>query len=107
MSMENTYEKLQKLMNSYVPEFAYRKDGRDPGSVLSDLCAGMIDESAKNYEKVIPKHQIQYLNMFDSMIKEPVSAARGYVQADVEPGEEKYFEIAKERINKHIENIKR
>ena len=80
MSMENTYEKLQKLMNSYVPEFAYRKDGRDPGSVLSDLCAGMIDESAKNYEKVIPKHQIQYLNMFDSMIKEPVSAARGYVQ---------------------------
>ena len=44
MSMDNTYEKLQKLMNSYVPEFAYRKDGRDPGSVLSDLCAGMIEE---------------------------------------------------------------
>ena len=80
MSMDNTYEKLQKLMNSYVPEFAYRKDGRDPGSVLSDLCAGMIEESEKNYEKVIPKHQVQYLNMFDSMIKEPVSASRGYVQ---------------------------
>ena len=61
MSMENTYEKLQKLMNSYVPEFAYRKDGRDPGSVLSDLCAGMIDESAKNYEKVIVQELLRLL----------------------------------------------
>ena len=65
MSMENTYEKLQKLMNSYVPEFAYQKDGRDPGSVLSDLCAGMIEESTKSYGRVIRKHQIQYLNLFD------------------------------------------
>ena len=80
MSMGKTYEKLQKLMNSYVPEFAYQKDGRDPGSVLSNLCGSMIEESAKSYEKVIPKHQVQYLNLFDSMIKEPVSAARGYVQ---------------------------
>ena len=80
MSMENTYEKLQKLMNSYVPEFAYQKEGRDPGSVLSNLCAGMIEESTKNYQRVIPKHRIQYLNLFDSMIKEPVSAAKGYVQ---------------------------
>ena len=80
MSMENTYEKLQKLMNSYVPEFAYQKDSRDPGSVLSNLCAGMIEESTKSYGRVIQKHQIQYLNLFDSMVKEPVSAARGYVQ---------------------------
>ena len=80
MSMENTYEKLQKLMNSYVPEFSYQKEGKDPGSVLSNLCAGMIDESAKNYKRVIPKHRVQYLNLFDSMIKEPVSASKGYVQ---------------------------
>ena len=80
MSMGNTYEKLQKLMNSYVPEFSYQKEGKDPGSVLSNLCAGMIDESAKNYKRVIPKHRVQYLNLFDSMIKEPVSASKGYVQ---------------------------
>lgn len=80
MSMENTYEKLQKLMNSYVPEFAYQRDGKDAGSVLSNLCAGMIDESARCYERVLPKHQIQYLNLFDPMIQEPVSAAKGYVQ---------------------------
>ena len=78
--MENTYEKLQKLMNSYVPEFAYERDGKDPGSVLTDLCGGMIDECAKRYEQVIPKHRVQYLNLFDSMLKEPVSASKGYVQ---------------------------
>lgn len=78
--MENTYEKLQRLMNSYVPEFAYQRGGKDPGSVLSDLCGGMIDESAKRYEQVIPKHRIQYLNLFDPLLKEPVSASKGYVQ---------------------------
>ena len=80
MGMENTYEKLQRLMNSYVPEFAYKRDGNDPGSVLSNLCGGMVDESAKRYDRVIPKHRIQYLNMFDSLLKEPVSASRGYVK---------------------------
>ncbi|MBO5335551.1 MAG: hypothetical protein J6A94_00265 [Lachnospiraceae bacterium] len=80
MNMENTYEKLQRLMNSYVPEFAYKKDGSDPGSVLSNLCGGMLDECAKRYDRVIPKHRIQYLNMFDSLLKEPVSASKGYVQ---------------------------
>ena len=80
MNMENTYEKLQRLMNSYVPEFAYNRDGKDPGSVLSNLCGGMLDECAKRYDRVIPKHRIQYLNMFDSLLKEPVSASKGYVQ---------------------------
>ena len=35
-------EKLKKLMNSYVPEFAYEPGASDPGSVLTDLCAEMI-----------------------------------------------------------------
>ena len=78
--MKNTYEKLQKLMNSYVPEFAYKKGQSDPGSVLTDLCGDMIEESEKRYERVMGKHRIQYLNLFDAMLKEPVSAARGYVQ---------------------------
>lgn len=80
MNMEKTYEKMQKLMESYVPEFAYEKGGKDPGSVLSDLCAGMIGESAGRYGRVIGKHRIQYLNLFDSMIREPVSAAKGYAR---------------------------
>ena len=62
MSMENTYEKLQKLMNSYVPEFAYQKEGKDPGSVLSNLCAGMIDESAKNNPILLKKKGVFYVD---------------------------------------------
>ena len=78
--MGNTYEKLQKLMNSYVPEFAYQKGDSNPGAVLTDLCGEMIEQSEKRYAQVVDKHRIQYLNLFDAMLKEPVSAARGYVQ---------------------------
>ncbi|MBR5509401.1 MAG: hypothetical protein IKV59_05055 [Lachnospiraceae bacterium] len=93
--MENTYEKLQRLMNSYVPEFAYRRDGKDPGSVLTDLCGGMMEECAKRYDQVIPKHRVQYLNLFDSLLKEPVSASRGYVQFCPVPGYEGMIPVPK------------
>lgn len=86
--MEDTYKKLQKLMNSYVPEFAYQRGESAPGSVLTDLCGDMIEESKKRYDKVIEKHRIQYLNLFDAMLKEPVSAARGYVQFQPVAGHE-------------------
>lgn len=106
MSMENTYEKLHRLMNSYVPEFAYQKDGKDPGSVLSNLCGSMIEESVKSYEKVIPKHQIQYLNLFDSMIREPVSASKGYVQFQPVTGYTEMIPIpAKTRVIATGENL--
>lgn len=78
--MENTYEKIQRLLNSYVPEFSYQREGRDPGSVLTNLCTDMLDECAKRYDRVIPKHKIQYLNLFHSLLREPVSASKGYVQ---------------------------
>ena len=78
--MEQTYEKLQKLMRSYVPEFAYEHGAVDPGCVLTDLCGDMIEESRERYGKVIPRHRVQYLNLFEHLLKEPVSAARAYVQ---------------------------
>ncbi len=78
--MEKTYEKIQKLMNSYVPEFAYQRNSSDPGSVLTDLCADMLADSSKRYGHVTDKHRIQYLNLFDPMLKEPVTASKGYVQ---------------------------
>ena len=73
-------EKLKKLMNSYVPEFAYEPGASDPGSVLTDLCAEMIGTCEERYSRVLSKHRIQYLNLFDPLIQEPVSASRGYVQ---------------------------
>ena len=73
-------EKLKKLMNSYVPEFAYEPGASDPGSVLTDLCGEMIGECEERYGRVLSKHRIQYLNLFDPLIREPVRASRGYVQ---------------------------
>ena len=78
--MENTYEKLQRTMNSYVPEFAYEHGGDDPGSVMTDLCGSMLEECRERYDRVLDKHYIQYLNLFESLLKEPVSASKGYVQ---------------------------
>ena len=80
MSDNQTYEKLQKLMHSYVPEFAYEHGASDPGCVLTDLCGTMMEESRERYGKVIPRHRIQYLNLFEHLLKEPVSASRAYVQ---------------------------
>lgn len=77
---DTTYEKLQKLMRSYVPEFAYEPGGSDAGSALTDLCGEMFASCEERYGRVMEKHRIQYLNLFDSLVKEPVSAARGYVQ---------------------------
>lgn len=76
----NTIHSLQKLMNSYVPEFSYEEKGKDPGSVMTDLCGRMIEDSEKQYEKVLHKHKIQFLNLFDAMKTEPISAAKGYVK---------------------------
>ena len=76
MSDNQTYEKLQKLMHSYVPEFAYEHGASDPGCVLTDLCGTMMEESRERYGKVIPRHRIQYLNLFEHLLKEPVSASR-------------------------------
>ena len=75
--MENTYEKLQRTMNSYVPEFAYEHGGDDPGSVMTDLCGSMLEECRERYDRVLDKHYIQYLNLFESLLKEPVSASKG------------------------------
>ena len=52
MSDNQTYEKLQKLMHSYVPEFAYEHGASDPGCVLTDLCGTMMAGSAM--EKSFP-----------------------------------------------------
>ena len=66
---DKSMEKLKKLMNSYVPEFAYEPGASDPGSVLTDLCAEMIGTCEERYSRVLSKHRIQYLNLFDPTTK--------------------------------------
>ncbi|MGN0342445.1 MAG: baseplate J/gp47 family protein [Roseburia sp.] len=80
MTSYKTYEKIQKLMASYVPEFSYAPGNEDAGSVLTTLCADMIADSEERFSAVLPKHKVQYLNLFEEMKTEPVSSAKGYVQ---------------------------
>lgn len=95
---DKSMEKLKKLMNSYVPEFAYEPGASDPGSVLTDLCAEMIGTCEERYSRVLSKHRIQYLNLFDPLIQEPVSASRGYVQ--FQPGKDmkEWFQSRQEPV---------
>lgn len=80
MEKQDTFDRLDQLMESYVPEFSYDREGQDPGSVLTALCGQLMEDSEKRYSKVLHKHKIQFLNLFDSLKKEPVAAAKGYVQ---------------------------
>lgn len=82
MNNQNSYEKLNQLMHAYVPEFSFDESSDDPGSVLSVLCADMLGDSRKRFERVFDKHKIQYLNLLDDLKSEPVKAAKGYVQFD-------------------------
>lgn len=82
MNNQKSYEKLNQLIHAYVPEFSFDEASDDPGSVLSVLCADMIGDSRKRFERVFDKHKIQYLNLLDDLKSEPVKAAKGYVQFD-------------------------
>lgn len=73
-------EQLQRLSQSYTPEWNYTEENPDAGSVLGMLIADMMEGSRQRLERVMHKHKIRYLNHFDALIKEPVSAARGYVR---------------------------
>ena len=73
-------EQLQRLAQSYTPEWHFTQENPDAGSVLGILISDMLEDSTKRLERAMHKHKIQYLNRFDAMIREPVSASRGYVQ---------------------------
>ncbi|MBC8546576.1 hypothetical protein H8711_06460 [Clostridiaceae bacterium NSJ-31] len=73
-------EKLRELAASYTPEWRFSADDPDPGSVVELLCCGMIEESQKRFGRILHKHKVQYLNLFDRLKEEPVEAARTYVK---------------------------
>lgn len=80
MKQRKLTEQLEKLAKSYTPEWSFSKENPDAGSVLGLLITDMLSNSSEQLEKAMHKHKIQYLNRFDRLVEEPVSAARGYVQ---------------------------
>lgn len=88
-------EQLQKLAQSYTPEWNFTEENPDAGSVLGILISDMLEDSNKRLERAIHKHKIQYLNRFDALLKEPVSASKGYVQFTPVAGSEDLMVVPK------------
>lgn len=80
MKEQKMIEKLEKLAKSYTPEWSFSRENPDAGSVLGILISDMLEDSKERLGMAMHKHKIQYLNRFDRLVEEPVSAARGYVQ---------------------------
>lgn len=73
-------DQLHRLAMSYTPEWNFSEENPDAGSVLGILISDMLQDSSDRFQRVMHKHKIHYLNRFDALMKEPVSASRGYVQ---------------------------
>ena len=71
---------MKTLAASYAPEWRFDERDPDAGSVVALLMNDMLVGSAERFGRVLHKHKIQYLNLFDRFKVEPVEAARGFVK---------------------------
>ena len=72
--------KIQRLARAYVPEWRFSIEQPDAGSVVGMLVGDMLSQSQERFGKVLHKHKIQYLNLFDSLKEEPIESAKSYVR---------------------------
>ncbi|MDR2909019.1 MAG: hypothetical protein LBU86_03965, partial [Oscillospiraceae bacterium] len=73
-------DKMKALAKSYAPEWSFTQDEPDGGSVVALLFKDMLEGSLERYDKVLHKHRIRYLNLFDRFKKEPVEPAKSFVR---------------------------
>ncbi len=73
-------QKIESLIPTYLPEWRYDSAAPDSGTVLAQLVGEMLDESASRLEKVLNKHKVSYLNLFDDLKQEPIEVSTGFVQ---------------------------
>lgn len=73
------HSETARIAASYVPEWKFTRQAPDAGSVVAILLDEMRADSVARLDSVMHKHRIQYLNLFDSLVQEPVEAARSYV----------------------------
>lgn len=88
-------EQLHKLAQSYTPEWHFTTENPDAGSVLGILISDMLEDSSQRLNRAMHKHKIHYLNRFDALMKEPVSASKGYVQFTPVAGSEGLMVVPK------------
>jgi hypothetical protein len=80
MAQPDILIKMKALAESYLPEWSFAQQNPDAGSVIALLYKAMLEGSLARYDKVMRKHKIQYLNLFDKFKEEPVESAKSYVQ---------------------------
>lgn len=73
-------KKIENLAHTYLPEWRYDTNAPDSGTVLAQLVGEMLEDSASRFEKVVHKHKISYLNLFDKLKVEPIEAASSFVR---------------------------
>ncbi len=78
--MSTRHEKIAQLASSYVPEWRFDEKNPDAGTTIAMLVDDMLNHTEENFEKVMDKHKIQYLNLFDMLKEEPITSAKSYVK---------------------------
>ncbi len=72
--------KMKTLAASYAPEWSFNPEEPDAGTVIALLYKDMLEGSEERLNKVLHKHKIQYLNLFDRFKAEQAEAAKSFVQ---------------------------
>jgi hypothetical protein len=77
---EKLLEQMETLAKSYLPEWSFTQKEPDAGSVAALLYIDMLEGNLERFGKVLHKHRVQYLNLFDRFKEEPVESAKSFVQ---------------------------
>lgn len=75
---QDIIDQIQRLAQSYTPEWRFSEENPDLGSVLGILFADMFAGTVDRYNNVLYKHHIAFLNNLDIGIK-PSVPAKGIV----------------------------
>ncbi len=79
-NLSTRHDKIKRLAKSYVPEWRFDEQNPDAGSTVALLVDDMLCHTEENFARVMDKHKIQYLNLFDMLKEEPITSAKSYVK---------------------------
>lgn len=83
-------KQIAVLAKQYVPEWRYDTEDPDVGSVLSEIFAGMFENTISNFNRSPYNHYIAFLNLLGAKLLPPVSST-GMVTVDLVPGTKGVF----------------
>lgn len=81
--MKNVFsvdDRLERLARAYTPEWRFTHERPDAGSVIALLIGRMLADSEQRLDRALHKHHIQFMNLFDGIVPEPLESARSFVR---------------------------